>query len=192
METGDTGDRDEPQIGDFAVTGDCRTAALVSRAGSIDWICLPDYSSSSLFAGILDSVRGGAFSIRPTGAFASKRRYVSTTPVLETTFDDKGNIIFYEYKGEDSTGINPAAANERNRLNGLAPFTNLYIKRIHYGPQTPYQRLLDSPDIPEERKAQLRAEHAQLDPFALKKSIEQKLRTFFTLLGNLNREATKP
>lgn len=66
-------------------------------------------------------------------------------------------------------------------------------KRIYEAkPQTPYQRLLASPDIPEERKAKLRVEHASLDPFTLKKSIELKLRNFFTVLGNLNREATKP
>jgi hypothetical protein len=58
-------------------------------------------------------------------------------------------------------------------------------------PQTPYQRLLGSADIPEATKAKLRAQHAGLDPFALKKSIEVKLRKFFTALGNLNREATK-
>ena len=58
-------------------------------------------------------------------------------------------------------------------------------------PQTPYQRLLASPDIPEATKAKLRAEHAALDPFALKKSIEVKLKKFFTVLGNLDRESTK-
>lgn len=66
-------------------------------------------------------------------------------------------------------------------------------KRIYEPtPQTPYQRLLDSPDIPETTKARLKAEHQDLNPFALKKSIEAKLRKFFTVLGNLNREATKP
>jgi hypothetical protein len=66
-------------------------------------------------------------------------------------------------------------------------------KRIYETkPQTPYQRLLASPDIPEDKKAQLRAQHALLDPFALKKNIETKLRKFFTVLGNLNREATMP
>ena len=59
-------------------------------------------------------------------------------------------------------------------------------------PQTPYQRLLASPDIPAATKTKLRAEHAGLDPFALKKNIEVKLKKFFTALGNLNREATKP
>jgi len=65
-------------------------------------------------------------------------------------------------------------------------------KRVYeQEPQTPYQRLLASPEIPEATKAKLRAEHAGLDPFALKKNIEIKLKNFFTVLGNLNREATK-
>lgn len=65
-------------------------------------------------------------------------------------------------------------------------------KRIYEKePQTPYQRLLASPDIAEATKSRLRAEHAKLDPFTLKKSIEAKLKKFFTLLGNLNYEATK-
>jgi hypothetical protein len=65
-------------------------------------------------------------------------------------------------------------------------------KRIYEKtPQTPYQRLLESPDIPEATKVKLRAEHEGLDPFALKKSIEKKLKKFFTALGNLDRESTK-
>ena len=59
-------------------------------------------------------------------------------------------------------------------------------------PKTPYQRLLDSPDISEATKATLRAQHAKLYPFELKKNIETKLKKFFTgALGNLNREAAK-
>lgn len=65
-------------------------------------------------------------------------------------------------------------------------------KRIYEKqPQTPCQRLLASPEITEETKARLRDQHAHLDPFALKKNIEVKLKKFFTLLSNLNREATK-
>jgi len=59
-------------------------------------------------------------------------------------------------------------------------------------PQTPYQRLRESPDIPETTKAKLRAQHAALDPFELKKSIEAKLKKIFTALRNLDRESTKP
>jgi transposase InsO family protein len=62
-----------------------------------------------------------------------------------------------------------------------------------YAPlQTPYERLLESPDVAPVTKARLRAEHGRLNPFALKKAIEEKLRKFFTVLGNLDRESTKP
>ena len=65
-------------------------------------------------------------------------------------------------------------------------------KRLYEStPKTPYQRLMDSPDIPEATKVKLRDQHAKLDPFELKKNIEIKLKKFFTALGNLNREATK-
>jgi hypothetical protein len=58
-------------------------------------------------------------------------------------------------------------------------------------PRTPYQRLLDSPDIDEAIKIRLRQEHARLNPFELKKCIERKLKNFFTHLGNLDRESMK-
>lgn len=65
-------------------------------------------------------------------------------------------------------------------------------KRVYeQQPRTPYERLLGSVDIPESTKERLRAEHEGLDPFALKKSIEDKLRKFFTALSNLDRESTK-
>lgn len=67
--------------------GDCRTAALVSREGSVVWLCLPDFSSPSVFGEILDGRTGGTFRIRPRGEFKSSRRYVADTPVLETTFE---------------------------------------------------------------------------------------------------------
>ena len=65
------------------------------------------------------------------------------------------------------------------------------VKSYEKKPQTPYQRLLASEAIPEASKARLRGEHQRLDPFALKKSIEGKLKKFFTVLGNLDRESTK-
>jgi hypothetical protein len=64
------------------------------------------------------------------------------------------------------------------------------VRIYEKSPQTPYQRIINSPDIAETIKARLRAEHADLNPFALKKNIERKLKNFFTALGNLNREST--
>lgn len=75
-----------PAIADYAVIGDCRSAALISRAGSLDWLCLPRFDSPALFAALLDRRLGGAFVVRPLGAFTSTRRYVDDTNILETTF----------------------------------------------------------------------------------------------------------
>jgi len=76
----------DPEIGDYAIIGDCRTAALIARAGSLDWLCLPHFSGPSLFAALLDQERGGRFAIGPVQEFQSSRRYLPGTPILETTF----------------------------------------------------------------------------------------------------------
>jgi hypothetical protein len=57
--------------------------------------------------------------------------------------------------------------------------------------KTPYQRLLESPDIPQVTKQRLQEERAPLNPITLKKRLEAKLQNFFTVLGNLDRESTK-
>jgi GH15 family glucan-1,4-alpha-glucosidase len=76
-------------IADYALIGDCHSAALVSRAGSIDWCCTPRLDSPSVFARLLDHDHGGFCWIGSDEAETS-RRYVGRTLVLETTFSIGG------------------------------------------------------------------------------------------------------
>jgi len=72
-------------IADYALLSDCRSAALVSRAGSVDWLCFPRFDGPAVFARLLDE-QAGHWSIRAVGATAVSRRYLEGTMVLATTF----------------------------------------------------------------------------------------------------------
>ena len=80
-------------IADYAIIGDCRSAALVSRSGSIDWLCWPHFASPSIFAAILDPLAGGHYSARPTAIHSSHRRYIADTNVLETRYTSEGGEL---------------------------------------------------------------------------------------------------
>src|SRR6185437_12858755 len=78
--------RSYPDIGDYAVIGDCRTAALVSKYGCIDWLCWPRFDSPSIFAGLLDRERGGYWRISPADSCSIEREYLNGSNVVETRF----------------------------------------------------------------------------------------------------------
>lgn len=83
-----------PPIGDYALIGDCHSAALVARQGSIDWCCMPRLDRASSFGRLLDWERGGACTLAPADAGAEpSRRYLDRTLVLETTWtSDAGRV----------------------------------------------------------------------------------------------------
>ncbi len=74
-------------IEDYALLGDLHSAALVSRTGSVDWLCLPRFDSPACFAALLDSERAGHWRLVPVGSdVCTGRRYLPDTLVLETTW----------------------------------------------------------------------------------------------------------
>lgn len=80
-------------IADHVLIGNSRACALVSSNGSIDWCCLPEFHSPALFASILDSERGGCFSIMPAGRFSTRQDYVPDTNVSRIIFDTAGGSV---------------------------------------------------------------------------------------------------
>src|SRR5215211_2692827 len=79
-------------IADYGLLADCNSAALLSRDGSIDWLCMPRYDSPGIFSRILDPA-AGHWSVRPAGPFEVERRYVPGTLAIETTFTTQAGTV---------------------------------------------------------------------------------------------------
>ena len=80
-------------ICDYAIIGDTHTTALISRAGSVDWLCWPRHDSPALFLRLLDDEKGGACSIEVDGAGEPSRRYLPDTNIIETSFVGSGGTV---------------------------------------------------------------------------------------------------
>src|SRR5687768_14340835 len=80
---------------DYALIGDCQTAALVSRRGSIDWLCLPRFDSGACFAALLGTPENGRWMLAPAvGGVRTTRRYRENTLVLETEHEtSEGTVV---------------------------------------------------------------------------------------------------
>jgi len=136
-----------PQRGieDYAVIGDCRSAALVSMDGSIDWLCWPCFDSPSLFASLVGPENGGSWQICPATTFASSRKYVHGTNVLETTFVTPTGTVrltdFMPVAGEEFTSCHLAPQRELVRileaLTGEVEIDLRFDPRPQYGTKKP-------------------------------------------------------
>src|SRR5438046_6394472 len=87
------------RIEDYALIGDCQTAALVGRDGSIDWLCLPHFDSGACFAALLGTPEHGRWQLAPAVPVkATRRRYRGDTLVLETELEtDAGRVAIIDF-----------------------------------------------------------------------------------------------
>jgi len=135
-------------IEDYALVGDLHTAALVSRTGSIDWLCLPRFDSSSLFAALLDDESAGRWSLRPVDETATSRRsYIDDTFVLRTTWqtpDGEAEVLDFMPLGDSR----PNLVRRIRGLCGSVAFTERFAVRFDYGAALPWVRQIEYGDRP--------------------------------------------
>jgi GH15 family glucan-1,4-alpha-glucosidase len=95
----ETGPLHGSRIEDYCMIGDCETAGLVSREGSIDWLCWPTFSSAACFAALLGTRDHGFWQIAPKGKVkAIRRQYVGHTLIVETTFETReGEVCLIDF-----------------------------------------------------------------------------------------------
>jgi GH15 family glucan-1,4-alpha-glucosidase len=127
-------------IKDYALLSDCRTAALVGRDGSVDWLCFPRFDSPSVFCRLLDP-SGGHFVIRPVGEHRATRRYLDQTMVLETTFAaSAGSAVLTDALalGEDDRGHDLGAGSPCVLLRRIACTDGDIEVEVTYAPRPEY------------------------------------------------------
>ena len=127
-------------IEDYGLIGNCRTAAMISRYGSIDWCCFPRFDSPSVFSALLDKEQGGSFSISPVEEYDSEQIYLKDTNILETTFKTKSGCVrirdFFSVDAEDNMSLTP----DHEILRLLEGVSGAVVLRMIYRPRLEYGR----------------------------------------------------
>ena len=129
-------------IEDYALIGDCETAALVGRDGSIDWLCLPRFDSDSCFAAILGSSENGHWMIAPQASAQVSRKYRDSTLILETTFETSEGVVclidFMPLKGMTSEVRTSSVIRIVVGISGRVQLKSELIMRFDYGLTVPW------------------------------------------------------
>jgi GH15 family glucan-1,4-alpha-glucosidase len=142
-------------IEEYALLSNCRTAALVSREGSIDWLCVPRLDSASVFGALLGDEDHGCWSLRPVdqGATAT-RRYDGETFILVTRWETANGVA----EVHEFMPVDPEAHLNLNRIDvvrrvvgvkGLVEFTHALRMRFDYARALPWVRQTGTAELPE-------------------------------------------
>ena len=126
------------RIEDYALIGDCETAALVSCDGSIDWLCWPDFSSGACFAALLGTAEHGSWRIAPQGEVIRwRRRYLPQTMVVETIVETAdGTVQLMDFMPPRET--HSRVIRRVRGLRGKVAMTMELAIRFDYGRTTPW------------------------------------------------------
>jgi GH15 family glucan-1,4-alpha-glucosidase len=131
------------RIEDYGLIGDLQTAALVSREGSIDWLCFPRFDSGACFAALLGDAENGHWTLQPAGEFRSPgRRYTDDTLILETTFEtSEGSARLIDFMPPRET--TPDVVRIVEGVEGRVEMRMELALRFDYGSVVPWVRNLD-------------------------------------------------
>src|SRR5262245_15873889 len=131
------------RIEDYALIGDCQTAALVSRDGSIDWLCFPRFDSPACFAALLGTPENGRWLLAPKGEVRkSRRRYRDNTLILETDYKtDSGEATVIDFMPirSETPDLVRTVVGKRGQVTMRAELTI----RFGYGSLVPWVRKQD-------------------------------------------------
>ncbi len=130
----------QSRIEDYAIIGDGETGGLVSRDGSIDWLCLPRFDSGACFAALLGTEENGRWQIRPQGkVVGQKRQYRGDTLVLETEFEtETGTAAVIDFMSFQVGAADVVRIVEGRK--GTVPMHMELIMRLDFGTVTPWVR----------------------------------------------------
>src|SRR5690242_20867191 len=130
-------------IEDYALIGDCRSAALVARDGSIDWLCWPRFDSEACFAALLGSSNHGRWLVAPRDKARITRQYRPNTLILETCFETADGaavmVDFMPFHGERSEIVRLI-----HGTRGRVRMHTELILRFGYGAVVPWVTRLES------------------------------------------------
>ena len=129
---------------DYGIIGNCKSAALISKTGSMDWCCLPNFNSASVFAKLLDEKKGGSFSFEVDDSYSITQNYLWKTNILKTVFNngtDAFQVVDFmpRYRQDDGTYYRPPDIIRFIRLvSGKPRFRVNYDPRLNYAKEKTY------------------------------------------------------